>query len=99
MADFSVVFSQRAENRLDEMVEYLTANSSPETKMSFLADLSQMLYRISQMPYLYPASRKKEGVRKCILNKRTLIYYRVQPEKQQIEIITIQDASQNPSGF
>lgn len=46
------------------------------------------------MPYMYRASARKPDVRECLVNKDTLLYYRIQ--EQEVEIITIQDTRQDP---
>jgi plasmid stabilization system protein ParE len=92
-----VVISQRAERNLDAIVKYLSATFSEKAKIEFLATLSEKINAISQMPYMYRASRKKKGVRECIINKYTILYYRVIPTA--IEIITIQDTRSNPDSL
>jgi addiction module RelE/StbE family toxin len=89
-----VVISERAEKNLDAIVHYLSANFSEKVKMDFLAQLSEKVQAISQMPNMYRASKKKKGVRECVINKYTLLYYRV--TSTAIEIITIQDTRRNP---
>lgn len=65
--------------------------------MEFLAALSEKVNAISQMPHIYIASRKKKGIRECVINKHTMLYYRVTPKA--IEIVTIQDTRSNPDAL
>jgi hypothetical protein len=44
---------------------------------------------------MYPASKIKMNVRKCVVTKHTIVYYKV--NAKELEIITIQDSRQNPA--
>jgi plasmid stabilization system protein ParE len=90
----NVIISARAEKNLDAIANYLSATFSEKVKMDFLAQLSEKVNAISHMPHMYRASRKKKDVRECVINKYTMLYYRVMPTA--IEIITIQDTRCNP---
>lgn len=92
-----IVFSNRAEANLDKMIAYLEANWPAKTKMDFLAKLSEQLYLIVEMPFLYPASELKKELRRCLINKNVALYYRV--EKTRIVVITIQDTRINPENL
>jgi plasmid stabilization system protein ParE len=92
-----IIISERAEKNLDAIIHYLSASFSEKVKMDFLAQLSEKVQAISQMPHMYRASKKKKGVRECVINKYTLLYYRVTPTT--IEIITIQDTRSNPDAL
>jgi plasmid stabilization system protein ParE len=51
--------------------------------------------QIADAPSMYPESKIKKNVRKCVITKHTTLFYRV--NKKEIEIITIQDTRQNPA--
>ena len=92
-----VVFTGRAEANLDKLIAYLESNWPAKTKVDFLAKLSEQLYLISKMPYLYPASGLKKELRRCLVNKYVAVYYRV--EETRIVVITIQDTRINPESL
>jgi plasmid stabilization system protein ParE len=92
-----VIISERAEKNLDAIVTYLSTTFSERAKIEFLATLAQKMSQISEMPHMYRASKKKKGVRECVVNKYCIGYYRVTPKA--IEIITIQDSRKNPDGL
>ena len=92
-----VIISQRAEENLDAIVKYLSTAFSEKVKMEFLATLAQKMSQISGMPNMCRASRKKKGVRECVVNKYTIVYYKI--TSKAIEIITIQDSRKHPDGF
>jgi plasmid stabilization system protein ParE len=95
--EFSVELSDRARRDIEEIAEFLTSNWSAKTKMDFLLALTKQMELISKMPYLYKASQKKIDVRECIMNKHTVIYYRVLSDS--VEIITVQGTKQERTEF
>lgn len=49
--------------------------------------LSDKLELIAQMPELYRKSEKRSGLRECVINKQTILYYKINVE--DIEIVAI----------
>ena len=60
---------------------------SQRVKTDFLALLSDKLERISQMPELYRKSEKRPGIRECVINRQTILFYRV--DINDIEVVAI----------
>ena len=89
-----VAISERAENNLDDLMEYLETEWSARVKEHFRQKLLDTVKLISGNPNLFPVSEIKEGVHKCVLTKHNSMYYRI--TKHEIEIITIQDNRKNP---
>ena len=79
------------------IADYLSKNWSERTKIEFLILLTEKMKLISTMPYLYKASQKQFNIRECVMNKHTILYYRVLEET--IEIITIRNTRQKPEEF
>ena len=46
---------------------------------------------LEDMPYSYPASEKNPGLRKCVITRRTIAFYRVDEVKQEVKILSIWD--------
>lgn len=83
----TVYFSEEAEAQVDEIATYLGTNWSQKVKMDFLALLADKLELIAQMPELYRKSEKRPGLRECVVNKQTIMYYKIQAE--DIEIVAL----------
>jgi plasmid stabilization system protein ParE len=62
--------------------------------LNFLVTLTDKMKLIGQMPYLYKASRTRPDVRECVLNKHTVLFYRVSDDA--VEITTIRSIRQEP---
>ncbi len=89
-----VVISDRAEKNLDKIVSYLEHKFSKRVKQNFLTKLSKTIKLLTNNPQMYPASKEKKNIRKCVVTKYTTLFYKV--NETAIEIITIQDSRQNP---
>jgi plasmid stabilization system protein ParE len=95
--ELTVELSERARRDIEQIADYLSKNWSERTKIEFLILLTEQMKLISTMPYLYKASQKQFNVRECVMNKHTILYYRVLEET--IEIITIRNTRQKPEEF
>jgi plasmid stabilization system protein ParE len=89
-----VRLSDRARGDIEEISSYLAENWSEKTKLDFLIRLTDQLKLISEMPYIFRASTTKNGVRECLLNKHTIIYYQVVND-QTIQVLTIRNTSRD----
>ncbi len=92
---FRIVISERAEKNLDKIITYLQDEWSEKVKQKFISKLFKTINQIADTPSMYPESKIKKNVRKCVITKHTTLFYRV--NKKEIEIITIQDTRQNPA--
>ena len=90
----TVYFSAEAETQLEELVAYLGEYWSQQFKTNFLALLSDKLELISQMPELYRKSEKRPGLRECVINKQTIVYYKIASDS--IEVVAILSSRRGP---
>ena len=95
---YKVVISERAEKNLDALLIYLEKEWSVKVKNDFIDKLVRKINFISKMPFMYPESKKKKGVRRCLVSRHNALYYRVS-NKEIIEIITIRDTRSDPDKF
>lgn len=90
----TVELSDRARQDIEQIAEYLAEHWSEQVKLNFLVTLTDKMTLISKMPYLYKASRQQPDIRECVLNKHTVLFYRV--TESTVEIITIRSTRQQP---
>jgi len=83
----TVYFSEEAAGQLDELISYLGDNWSQKIKIDFLALLSDKLELVGQMPEMYRKSEKRPGLRECVVNKQTILYYKISTDS--IEVVAI----------
>ena len=89
---YEVIFSERAVTKLDGLVDYLANNWSQQAKTDFLSLVSDKIRLLTTMPYMHRASDYLPGCRECIINRQVILYYRVNDERKQIEVITFQSS-------
>jgi plasmid stabilization system protein ParE len=92
---FQVVTSRRAEKNLADIISYLESKWSVRTANKFLHLANKKVKQIAINPEMYELSNKK-GIRRCVLTKQTIMYYRIKTREKEIEIVTFQDSRKNP---
>ncbi len=91
-----VFLSELAENKLLKLTEFLLENWSLKVRNDFVKKLTSKIGQISDQPESCSQSSEFKGLYKCVLTKQTTFYYRIDFDKEEIEIITIFDTRQNP---
>jgi len=89
-----VIISKTAEKKLSSLFEYLLENWSAKVKSNFIIKLDHNIDIIKLEPETFPESQKDLGLRKCVITKQTILYYRF--DSKHIKIVTIFDTRQNP---
>lgn len=89
-----VVISNIAEKKLESLFEYLVKEWSLKVKDDFIVKLDEHIGIIKTQPEIFPESKKRKGLRKCVVTKQTTLYYRF--NAKQISILTVFDTRQHP---
>ncbi|EPR66905.1 type II toxin-antitoxin system RelE/ParE family toxin [Cyclobacterium qasimii] len=89
-----VFLSKTAEKKLDKLFKYLITEWSVKVKTDFVEKLDSSLEIIKKQPEIFPESKKGEGLKKCVITKQTILYYRY--NSKRINIVTLFDTRQNP---
>ena len=87
-------WSHRSKQDLISILTYLEKNWTSQVIKKFLNKVEKKLFLLSEMPYMCRASSVKKNVRRCVLTKQIVLYYRV--KENEIELITFFDARQDP---
>ena len=72
-----VRFTEEAEKDLQDIVTYLEEVWNEKVVDEFISEIDEQIDRIAEMPYLFPKTEKRENVRKCLINKRVALFYKV----------------------
>jgi len=80
--------------KLDSLLVYLENEWSTKVKHNFILKLDKSLKQIQKLPDSFPESEKIRGLRKCVVTKQTMVFYRY--SDTSIDVITIFDNRQNP---
>lgn len=89
-----VRFTQEAEKDLQDIVTYLEEVWNEKVVDEFISDIDEQIERIAEMPYLFPKTQKRENVRKCLINKRVALFYKI--TENIIFLLSFRSTSRNP---
>jgi plasmid stabilization system protein ParE len=91
-----IVWTQQATKGLDKVIDYLEKNWTVIEILNLEQNLQSLLSRISKYPQICPQTEKFKNVYKGLVDKNNYIVYRLQPEKELIEIINFRGTKQKP---
>lgn len=74
---YALHWTLEAEITFNKNIEYLSAEWNDEVLDSFLDRVEETLNTITQNPLLYSLHRPSENIRKCVINERIILYFRV----------------------
>ena len=92
-----VFLSELAESKLLKLNDFLIENWSIKVRNDFIKKFTSKVMQISEQPESCPKSLVFNGIYKCVVTKQTSFYYRINFNKNEIEIITVFDSRQNPN--
>jgi plasmid stabilization system protein ParE len=93
--DREITFSPRAQTHLRNIVEYLFNEFGEATLRRFHLRLNKFCETVLITPDIYSFANSKRNLRRCVLTKQSIIYYRV--HKNTVEIVAVFDTRQNPN--
>jgi len=92
-----VFLSELAENKFLKLSDFLVENWNLKVRNDFIKKLSSKINQIYELPESCPQSTEFIGLFKCVVTKQTTFYYRINVDRNEIEIITVFDTRQNPN--
>lgn len=93
---FQIIVAQRAENDLLHILEYLDTHWPESVSESFLEAYETRLNLLREMPWLYPITERRPGVRRCLIGKQTALFYQVHEEAETVEVLAVRDTRSDP---
>ncbi len=94
--DYQLVWTTEARTTLEQLVSYLD-ESNPQAGDKLLMQVDKSLSLLARMPLMYAAAPQKAGIRRCLIDRHTALYYRV--TGQQVELLSFFDTRQDPTGL
>ena len=91
---YRLFWSDESLRDLQNIIDYLNSNWTQKEIQNFVKRLDKRLEIIIGNPKLFPKTRKRRNVRKSVLSKHTVIYYKM--EKDVVTILTLFDPRQDP---
>ena len=90
---YKLVWSDEALSGLNEIIGYLEYRFSEKEIKKFAKRLDAQIEIIRNNPHTFPVSPKSKTLRRAIVAKLTIVYYRVDAET--ITLVTIYDSRKN----
>lgn len=91
---FKILWSEKAAQDLSDIISYLQNEWSNKEVKSFVRKLDARLELLSYNPRLYPKSPRRKELRRSVLTKQTVVYYKIKMDA--VEVVTLFNTSQNP---
>jgi plasmid stabilization system protein ParE len=91
---FKLFWSDRALGDLKAIIAYLADNWTEKEIQKFSRRLEKRLLVIADNPRLFPKTNRKRHIRRSVLSKHIVIYYKA--ERSMVTILTLFDPRQDP---
>ncbi|MCP9754224.1 type II toxin-antitoxin system RelE/ParE family toxin [Lacihabitans sp. CCS-44] len=89
-----IFLSILAEAKIEDLLIFLETNWNTKVKNDFLEKLNLKMTQVSQLPQSCQQSKQFPGLYKCVVTKQTSFYYRININKEEIEVVTFFDNRQ-----
>ncbi|GAB5524087.1 MAG: hypothetical protein Roseis2KO_19590 [Roseivirga sp.] len=94
---FKVRYSLRARHEEIKLLEYIVEGFGRKKAKEVYERIEKVLDHICNVPEMYPVSKQRSGLRKCVFSKQTSIYYQI--NKDYIEIVSFRPNRSDPKKF
>jgi len=72
-----VVWTENSEYTLNEIIEYIEIKFGLLVAQNYYFDVISVVNSIGQKPEIFPVFQSKSKIRKAVINKKTILYYKV----------------------
>ena len=93
-----ISWSPTARKSFDDLVSFLESKWEKKVIEKLFTELNRILNSLSDNPEMYPEVSSKMKLRKCVIRRKTLLFYRI-TQKGNIELVIFADARQNPKKY
>jgi plasmid stabilization system protein ParE len=90
-------YSLRAKHELLDILDYIDQNFGRKKAKEIYQRLERAIDLISEVPEMFPESKKRKGLRRYVFSKQTSIYYRINSDS--IEIVSLRPNRKDPKNF
>jgi plasmid stabilization system protein ParE len=92
---YTLKITARAEKSYTQNLDYLEKEWGGKVTLQFMERVDSVLQAIRQNPYLYPIFSPSQKIRRCVIQGRIIMYYRISG-KTRISILLFWNTYQNP---
>ena len=94
--EMDVIWSARAKITFFAVLEYLNENWTKKEILQFSQRVQIVINAIKKNPCLFSGSARNKEIRKAIVDKNNVFFYRIDTHHQRIYLLTFFDCRQNP---
>lgn len=76
-----VIWTQNSEVTLDEILVYVENEFGVLVVEKYYFDVLKTVENIEISPDIFPVYQEETGTRKAVINRKTVLYYKIQDEK------------------
>lgn len=95
-SDMEVVWSAKARVTYFRILDYLDENWTKKEIIQFNERIQLVIGAILKNPGIFPGSDKKPNIRKALIDKNNLLFYKIDLIHQKIYLLTFFDSRQDP---
>ena len=92
--EFNLIFTLRAEERLDHLLEFLSKYWGEKVHGDFISELEHCLTIIKVNPHAFSIIDNSSGLRKCVITPLNILYYIV--HGNDIIIVSLENTRMDP---
>jgi plasmid stabilization system protein ParE len=92
---YSLKITLRAKKSLEQNLDYLIEEWGSKVTSEFIDRVEYVYNTLRDDPYLYPFYSPSKNIRRCILHKRIILFYRIS-NKAKVSILLSWNTAQNP---
>ena len=94
-----IIWSPSAKKSFDNLVLFLEKKWEAKVIIKLFNELEITLKVIAENPWLFPLISDKKQIRKCLIRKRTLLFFTINEKTNTIELVLFVDGRMNPLKF
>ncbi|MBR4048395.1 MAG: type II toxin-antitoxin system RelE/ParE family toxin [Bacteroides sp.] len=91
---YNLIISQRAEERIDSLLDYLLEEWGYNVQQRFLDELIRCFSIIKNNPYSFPFTQQNHSVRQCVVTPLNKLYYTI--IEDDVLVLSLEDVRMNP---
>ncbi|SRR5258708_18000312 len=93
---YKIIWQPTALKSYIRNIEYLETVWTQREVKNFIRLVERKLDKIAKLPQLGSLTGKRNNVRKAVVHKRVILFYKHKPLKGEIELLLFWDTRQNP---
>ena len=92
---YALKITLKAKKSLDQNLDYLKKEWGLKVTNGFIDRVENVYDTIRENPYLFPLHLPAKKIRRCIVHRRIILFYRIS-SNTKVSIILFWNTSQNP---